>query len=163
MIFAESAVTCAGLETSSERLLQGREAWPWTTAWRVKHKLLEIMTRREDGRILEGRMKIDDTCLGGEKPGMRAGEQDFLHCRQSGRSDAHEDRIETDMPIIIGPAGGYSAPHSSIFPVDHPMAHHIIHDNRIKPGIGHVIAFQTPACGTPASPQAITQPIAFHA
>lgn len=45
----------------------------------------------------------------------------------------------------------------------HLESEDIIHDNRIKPGIGHVIAFQTPARGTPASPQAITQSIAFHA
>jgi len=43
----------------------------YKTAWLVKHKLLEVMTQREDGRVLEGRVEIDDAYLGGEKPGMR--------------------------------------------------------------------------------------------
>lgn len=43
----------------------------YKTAWLVKHKLLEVMTRREDGRVLEGRVEIDDAYLGGERPGTR--------------------------------------------------------------------------------------------
>ncbi len=37
----------------------------------MKHKLLEIMTQREEKRILEGRIEIDDAYLGGEKAGKR--------------------------------------------------------------------------------------------
>ena len=43
----------------------------YKTAWLVKHKLLEVMTQREEGRVLEGRVEIDDAYLGGEKPGTR--------------------------------------------------------------------------------------------
>ena len=39
------------------------------TAWLVKHKLLEVMTEREESRVLEGRVEIDDATLGGEKEG----------------------------------------------------------------------------------------------
>jgi transposase-like protein len=43
----------------------------YKTAWLVKHKLLEVMAEREDRRVLEGRVEIDDAYLGGEKPGTR--------------------------------------------------------------------------------------------
>ena len=44
----------------------------YSTAWRVKHKLLESMRRRESRRLLEGVVFADDAVLGGEhvgKPG----------------------------------------------------------------------------------------------
>ncbi len=41
----------------------------YKTAWLVKHKILEVMTEREAGRVLEGRVEIDDAYLGGEKEG----------------------------------------------------------------------------------------------
>lgn len=43
----------------------------YKTAWLVKHKLLEVMTQREEKRVLEGRIEIDDAYLGGEKAGKR--------------------------------------------------------------------------------------------
>jgi hypothetical protein len=45
----------------------------YKTAWLVKHKLMEVMRGREDGRQLEGRVEIDDAYLGGERSGGRAG------------------------------------------------------------------------------------------
>ena len=41
----------------------------YTTAWRVKHKLLEAMRRRESRRLLEGVVFADDAVLGGEHAG----------------------------------------------------------------------------------------------
>lgn len=41
----------------------------YKTAWLVKHKLLEVMIQREDRRVLDGRIEIDDAYLGGERPG----------------------------------------------------------------------------------------------
>ena len=41
----------------------------YRTAWRVKHKLLQVMVEREADRVLEGRVEIDDAYLGGEHPG----------------------------------------------------------------------------------------------
>jgi transposase-like protein len=41
----------------------------YKTAWRVKHKLLQVMVEREDRRQLSGRIEIDDAYLGGEKAG----------------------------------------------------------------------------------------------
>lgn len=43
----------------------------YKTAWLVKHKLLEVMAAREERRVLNGRIEIDDAYLGGEKPGKR--------------------------------------------------------------------------------------------
>ena len=45
----------------------------YRTAWRVKHKLMEAMARREDRYTLEGRIEVDDAYLGGEHPGGKRG------------------------------------------------------------------------------------------
>ena len=45
----------------------------YPTAWLVKHKLMEVMRRREDSRQLTGRVEIDDAYLGGERSGGRSG------------------------------------------------------------------------------------------
>lgn len=45
----------------------------YPTAWLVKHKLLEVMRLREDGRRLTGRVEIDDAYLGGERSGGKTG------------------------------------------------------------------------------------------
>lgn len=41
----------------------------WHTAWRIKHKLMQVMAERESGRQLSGRVEIDDAYLGGERAG----------------------------------------------------------------------------------------------
>lgn len=41
----------------------------WRTAWRVKHKLMQVMAQRESKRQLSGRVEIDDAYLGGERAG----------------------------------------------------------------------------------------------
>jgi len=38
-------------------------------AWRIKHKLLQVMSEREAGRILDGEVVMDDAYLGGEHRG----------------------------------------------------------------------------------------------
>lgn len=46
----------------------------YRSAWRVKHKLLEVMmTQREADRQLEGLIEVDDACLGGAHPGGKRG------------------------------------------------------------------------------------------
>jgi hypothetical protein len=45
----------------------------YPTAWLVKHKLMEVMRRREDSRQLTGRVEIDDAYLGGERSGGKSG------------------------------------------------------------------------------------------
>ena len=45
----------------------------YRTAWLVKHKLMEAMRQREEGRQLSGRVEIDDAYLGGEYPGGKRG------------------------------------------------------------------------------------------
>ena len=45
----------------------------YRTAWRLKHKLLQVMTEREAPRQLDGRVEIDDAYLGGELSGGKAG------------------------------------------------------------------------------------------
>ncbi|GEM_PF-1189747 len=45
----------------------------YKTAWLMKHKLMEVMRVREDGRQLDGRVEIDDAHLGGERSGGKTG------------------------------------------------------------------------------------------
>jgi ribosomal protein L37AE/L43A len=45
----------------------------YKTAWLMKHKLLEVMFVREQGRQLDGRVEIDDAYLGGQLHGGKPG------------------------------------------------------------------------------------------
>jgi hypothetical protein len=45
----------------------------YPTAWLIKHKIMQVMTLREDSRQLTGRVEIDDSYLGGEVHGGKAG------------------------------------------------------------------------------------------
>jgi transposase-like protein len=45
----------------------------YRTAWRLKHKILEVMAEREESRQLEGRVEVDDAYLGGAHPGGKRG------------------------------------------------------------------------------------------
>ncbi len=45
----------------------------YKTAWLMKHKLMEVMFQREDSRVLDGRVEIDDAYLGGERTGGKSG------------------------------------------------------------------------------------------
>lgn len=45
----------------------------YPTAWRMKHKLMQVMYEREGSTRLCGRVEVDDTYLGGENPGGKAG------------------------------------------------------------------------------------------
>jgi len=41
----------------------------YKAAWLMKQKLLQVMAEREDCRILDGRIELDDAYLGGQRPG----------------------------------------------------------------------------------------------
>ena len=43
------------------------------TAWRLKHKLIQVMSERENGRVLSGRIELDDAYFGGERSGGKVG------------------------------------------------------------------------------------------
>lgn len=45
----------------------------YKTAWLLKHKLMQVMSVREESRQLSGRVEIDDAYLGGELPGGKSG------------------------------------------------------------------------------------------
>jgi len=45
----------------------------YRTAWLIKHKLLEVMRQREDGRQLTGRIEMDDAYLGVQRHGGTTG------------------------------------------------------------------------------------------
>ncbi len=43
----------------------------YNTAWKLKHKLMQVMMERQSQKKLAGRIEMDDACIGGEKPGKR--------------------------------------------------------------------------------------------
>ena len=45
----------------------------YPTSWLLKHKIMEAMRQREEGRQLSGRVEIDDAYLGGERSGGKPG------------------------------------------------------------------------------------------
>ena len=45
----------------------------YKSAWLVKHKLMEVMRLRENGRQLTGRAEMDDAYRGGELGGGKVG------------------------------------------------------------------------------------------
>ena len=45
----------------------------YKTAWLIKHKLMAVMRVREDTRLLDGRVELNDACLGGERSGGKPG------------------------------------------------------------------------------------------
>ena len=44
-----------------------------TTAWKIKHKLMQAMMERDATKRLTGRIEIDDAYLGGERNGGKRG------------------------------------------------------------------------------------------
>ena len=44
-----------------------------TTAWKIKHKLKQVMLERDASKRLTGRVEIDDAYLGGERSGGKRG------------------------------------------------------------------------------------------
>ena len=60
----------------------------YKTAWLVKHKLMEVMRVREDGRELQGRVEIDDAYLGGERSGGKTGRGEQGAVRRRGADHA---------------------------------------------------------------------------
>jgi transposase-like protein len=44
-----------------------------TTAWKIKHKLMQVMMERDAAKHLTGRIEVDDAYLGGERNGGKRG------------------------------------------------------------------------------------------
>jgi transposase-like protein len=44
-----------------------------TTAWKIKHKLMQVMLERETAKPLQGRVEMDDAYLGGARSGGKRG------------------------------------------------------------------------------------------
>ncbi|WP_089728619.1 IS1595 family transposase [Candidatus Thiosymbion oneisti] len=41
----------------------------YNTAWKLKHKLMQVMLEHQKGEMLTGRIEMDDAYIGGERPG----------------------------------------------------------------------------------------------
>ena len=59
--------------TRCRRQLGRRLGVTQTTAWKIKHKLTQVMLERDASKRLAGRIEIDDACLGGERHGGKRG------------------------------------------------------------------------------------------
>jgi len=59
-------LTC-GKHSVSAMELKRQLGVSYETAWRMKQKLLHVMLERENGRILSGRVEVDDAYIGGER------------------------------------------------------------------------------------------------
>ncbi len=75
----------------------------YKTAWRLKHKIMQAMTEREESRKLKGFVQIDDAYLGGERNGGKPGrgsenKQPFLIAVQTGE-DLDHPRFAVIEPI----------------------------------------------------------------
>jgi transposase-like protein len=44
-----------------------------TTAWKIKHKIMQVMLERDATKRLSGRIEVDDAYLGGERNGAKRG------------------------------------------------------------------------------------------
>ena len=64
----------------------------YRTAWRLKHKVMQAMTAREESRRLGGCVQIDDAYLGGERNGGKRG-------RGSENKQAFVIAVETDAEL----------------------------------------------------------------
>lgn len=78
----------------------------YRTAWRLKHKVMQAMTERENTRQLKGCVQIDDAYLGGERNGGKVG-------RGSENKQAFLIAVETDANLehpvfaVIEPVTGF--------------------------------------------------------
>lgn len=45
----------------------------YNAAWRMKHKLMQVMMERDNGKKLSGFIELDDAYLGGERTGCKPG------------------------------------------------------------------------------------------
>ena len=62
----------------------------YKTAWRMKHKLMQVMTERDEQKKLSGSIQIDDVYLGGQKP---AGKE-VVAPKTSNRSSPQSKRMK---------------------------------------------------------------------
>lgn len=78
----------------------------YRTAWRLKHKIMQAMTEREETRQLSGFVQIDDAYLGGERNGGKPGrgsqnKQAFIVAVQT------DETLEHPVCAVLEPVRGF--------------------------------------------------------
>lgn len=76
----------------------------YDTAWKLKHKLMQVMRERDDERCqLQGRVELDDAYLGGARPGKTgrgaSGKAPFIAAVQT---DAHGRPLKMSLRAVEG-------------------------------------------------------------
>lgn len=75
----------------------------YRTAWAMKHKIMQVMVERENGRKLNGFVQLDDAYLGGERNGGKRGrgsenKQAFVIAVETG-ADLERPRLAVIEPV----------------------------------------------------------------
>ena len=65
-----------------------------TTAWKIKHKLMQAMMERDAPKRLTGRIEIDDAYLGGERRGGKRSPAEVRHFPRRDTSSLPTQRAE---------------------------------------------------------------------
>jgi hypothetical protein len=86
----------------------------YLTAWRIKHKLLQVMKERDDQTPLSGVIEVDDAYWGGERHGAKPGRGCQTRCRSSLRSPATTTATPSACASAKSPGSG--KPRSSALP-----------------------------------------------
>ena len=73
----------------------------YNAAWRIKHKLMQVMLERDQGKPLSGLVQVDDTYLGGERSGGKrgrgaAGKTAFVAVAQTNQK-GHPDQVKLSV------------------------------------------------------------------
>lgn len=81
----------------------------YRTAWRIKHKLMQVMIEREEKTVLKGRVELDDAYLGGVHVGGKVG-------RGSENKVPFVAAVETDAKgnpcrTVLSPVQAFSQEH----------------------------------------------------
>ena len=73
-----------------------------TTAWKIKHKLMQVMMERDAAKRLTGRIEVDDAYLGGERNGGKRGRGSPWQDADRGGGRNHTTRKANPLEVTPG-------------------------------------------------------------
>src|SRR5215472_13922441 len=73
-----------------------------TTAWKIKHKLMQVMMERDAAKHLTGRIEVDDAYLGGERNGGKRGRGSPGKTPDRGGGRNHTTRKANPLEVTPG-------------------------------------------------------------
>src|SRR5438105_15415077 len=73
-----------------------------TTAWKIKHKLMQVMMERDAAKRLTGRIEVDDAYLGGERNGWQTRPRLAWQDADRGGGRNHATRKASPLEVTPG-------------------------------------------------------------